>query len=265
MLPSPIEVTRAALQATADHFRHSLGVYTKLVLVGVAIEGIEFAVEVAAWIVRKLKRRVELADLKKLNDVFPASDIPQKQNKEFILPTWVKFVAFVGLVFVVVGVRGELIFEDKLQMANNDIQTFDEKLLNDAAQSAKDANDEADAAKKVSAEAKSDAAEAGKDIVVVRKSVGNIARQANDLGSELSATKVGVEVVDAKRVELEKSLENMAVCDAPRVLWSWSVGKKTSIDPLKALGKHQVTIQFMPDAEARRAALSIAGTLQQAG
>lgn len=104
------------MQANADHFRHCLGLYTRILLIGVVIEGVEFAVEVGAWIARKIRRRIEVSDLRNVNEVFPASEgLSIEQHKEFVMPKWVKFFAFVGLLLVVIGVRGELIFEDKLQ------------------------------------------------------------------------------------------------------------------------------------------------------
>lgn len=125
----PPEAARAVMHTKADHFRYLLGVYTKLVLIGVAIEGIEFAIEAVAWMARKWKTRKESTDLAGVNEVFPALASSVKTHSEFVLPAWVKFIAFAGLVLVVVGVRGELIFEDKLEAVNNDIQNSEEAQL----------------------------------------------------------------------------------------------------------------------------------------
>jgi hypothetical protein len=94
---------------------------------------------------------------------------------------------------------------------------------------------------------------------------GTVAKQTAELNRGLLAAKTQLETVDAKRAELEKSLVNLAVCNAPRVIPLWSMGnKETSVDPLKPFAR-QATIEFVPDAEARRAALNIAGALDKGG
>jgi hypothetical protein len=129
---------RAALQYRADHWLHLLMWSTRLVLIGVAVEGIEFAVEIGAWLVRQVKRKRERTDLKEVNNVFPAYENSSKEHREFHLPRWVKFIAFIGLVLVVVGVAGELDFDDKLEMANGDIQSLDNERLTAARKEAED-------------------------------------------------------------------------------------------------------------------------------
>jgi hypothetical protein len=58
----------------------------------------------------------------------------------------------------------------------------------------------------------------------------------------------------------------MAVCNAPRVIPFWSIGNtKNSTDPLKPFAGRQVIIEFVPDAETRRAALNLYGSLDRAG
>jgi hypothetical protein len=145
---------RSALQGNVEYFAHKLVQYTWVVVIGVAVEGIEFAVLFAAWAVRQIKEKRERNDLKKVNEIFPASEESTIEHNE---PhhTWVKFVAFAGLIGVIIGVSGELHFEDRLQVANNALQTFDEARLTaaqieagDASESAKTAHEEADAVKK---------------------------------------------------------------------------------------------------------------------
>lgn len=81
-------------------------------------------------------------------------------------------------------------------------------------------------------------------------------RRVADLNTQLSAAKAQLEAVDAKRAELEKSLTNLAICTAPRVIPWWVVGGKSgksSVDPLRQFAGYQAIIEFLPDdAETRR-------------
>jgi hypothetical protein len=120
-----------------------------------------------------------------------------------------------------------------------------------------------------------------------QKVAGAAASKAENLDRQLGATKTDLDTAKsqlagaetAERKE-EQALINLAVCNAPRVVPLWSTdeignivedvimnGSKwtTSVDPLKPFASRQAIIEFVPDAEARRAALSIAEMLKQAG
>jgi hypothetical protein len=93
-----------------------------------------------------------------------------------------------------------------------------------------------------------------------------VSTRTDKLTQELITDEQDVSELEAKRAELEKSLTNLAVCNAPRVIPFWSIGNtRTSIDPLKPFAGRQAIIEFVPDAETRRAALSIYGSLDRAG
>jgi hypothetical protein len=97
-----------------------------------------------------------------------------------------------------------------------------------------------------------------------QEKAGDVAKESDELNRQLLDTKTKLEAVDAKRTELEKSLVNLAVCNAPRVIPFSSGSNGTSVDPLKPFARG-ATIEFVPDAETRRAASNIAGTLDKAG
>jgi hypothetical protein len=90
-----------------------------------------------------------------------------------------------------------------------------------------------------------------------QKVSGAVASKAVELDRQLTATKTQLDTVAAKRDELEKSLINMAVCNAPRVIPQWMADGKTNADPLLPMAGEKVFIEFVPDAEARRAALNL--------
>jgi hypothetical protein len=131
-----------------------------------------------------------------------------------------------------------------------------------AAVSAKTAHDEADTALGSASSALSTAQDA-------RQETTRLQTENTELVTNLSTTKAQLEAVDAKRAELEKSLINLAVCNAPRVISPWSlrsgnVETKSYVDPLRTMAGQMVFIEVVPDEEARRAALNIAGALADA-
>lgn len=117
---------------------------------------------------------------------------------------------------------------------------------------------------------------------------GAVASKAEELEQQLAVTKAQLETVEAKRAELEESLINLAICNAPRFIPFWSISKevisgpgffisrpqddllpsdvKTAIDPLKPFAGQEAIIEFAPnDAETKRAALYISESLNRAG
>jgi hypothetical protein len=150
---------------------------------------------------------------------------------------------------------------DELRSKSDQLLALVTQKAGDAKTSAKNAHDEADEAK---------------------RKAGDVAKQADELNRNLLAAKTQLEAVDAKRAELERSLINMAVCNAPRVISNWFLGtsgvainspgmvpllgglSKSYVDSLRPMAGQVVFIEVVPDAEARRAALSIARTLDDA-
>jgi hypothetical protein len=249
---------RVAAQSWADHCADSLNLYTTLVLIGVAIEGIEVAVEVVAWIVRQTRIQAEFIHLREVNEVFPAVYSPVKRRTEFVIPTLSKSIAFIGLILVVIGVGGELRFEHKLQLANNTLQRLDaDQILaaqlraGDAAASAKTAHDEATAATNEADEAKrsADTAESAAGRAGVKAT--SVAQQAADLQRKYESS-------EAKRRELEKII-------APRFLMVPIIGGVSIADSLRKFDDISVTIESVSDLEARRAALNLGRILSDAG
>ncbi|HXY00092.1 MAG TPA: hypothetical protein VEI54_04170 [Candidatus Limnocylindrales bacterium] len=112
------------------------------------VEGVAVIHEVIEVTKQLLRRRKERADLKALRELFPVSGTIVGAEPESLTPTWVKIVAFLGLVIVAVGVAGEWKYEVKFEAATDAIQTFDSKQAGDAARFAQKAHDELVAVKK---------------------------------------------------------------------------------------------------------------------
>ena len=173
-----------------------------------------------------------------------------------------KRVAKISAIVLILGLTGDLlgIRETQIEVASLTKEAGDaEKSAKGAASNAASAKASADTANTVASDALGKAKAAGTKADSVEK-------QAKELNRQLLATKTQLAAVDAKRAELRKSLVDLAICNAPRVLpIQVIVGGKTSVDPLKPFAGFQAIIEFAPEAEARRAAYQIARALIQAG
>jgi len=151
-IESPI---RDVLQARADHFSVLVMWATVTVAAGVALEGVELVHDAIIWIKRRQMEKKELADLRKVAEIVPVSEVTIKtESTASDHPKWVKVLGRIGLIAVVIGVVAESRNGAKLEDAHNAIHAFDMTLLTeaqrnagDAAASAKTAHDEADAVK----------------------------------------------------------------------------------------------------------------------
>jgi hypothetical protein len=179
--------------------------------------------------------------------------------------SWVPVMSAAGLLFVTIGVVGEGIFEGKLGITDTRIREIDEKTAQDAGDAAGRAEQSAQGAAADAVLAKSSANLAKKAADKAQGKADAVGEEAHKLDRELRVAKTQLDAVDAKRAELETSLINLAVCNAPRVIPFWSIsGKENSTDPLRPFAG-QAIIEFVPDAETRRAAFNIFGALDKAG
>ncbi len=121
----------------------------------------------------------------------------------------------------------------------------------DAKSSASLADTSAQQAETASLSALSLADTAHKEADSVHREVGAAEGQLTQLKSEAEKTKA--------------DLINLAICNAPRVITNWFLGNaKSYVDPLRPMAGQVVFIEYVPDAEARRAELSIERTLSDA-
>jgi len=131
------------------------------------MEGVELIHDAAVWIKRRRLKKKELADLKEVAAIFPASQKVIGAESNVDHPGWVKRFTRVGLILVVIGVVGEWRYGAKLEDAHNAIHEYDvakltaaEKEAGNAAHSAEIAHAEADAVKGIADEARADAKDA---------------------------------------------------------------------------------------------------------
>jgi hypothetical protein len=160
LLPQKVteDIARRVLTDEAARWFSRLIWATRLVVIGVVVEGIAVFHEVVDVVKKWLQRRKDRADITTLREIFPVSETVNGTELESHAPTWVKVVAFIGLISVAVGVAGEWKYEVKFEAATDAIQTFDnnrvteaQKQAGDAAESAKSAKASADAVGKEAA------------------------------------------------------------------------------------------------------------------
>lgn len=255
MLPADVvaklsECASTNFTSARDWWSTFVSYATALVVLGLVLEGPELVHELIP-IGRKIA-----ALFSKSAVAAPTHDIPD----------WVKVVAFLGWLLIVAGVGGEEFGGTKVDSLNTHIQECGDTKTRAATLEAGDAKTSAESASVASSRAQTSADAAGGDAKAARGVARSVASKADKLDRQLAGAQVQLDSVEAKRAELEKSLINLAVCNAPRVIPIWQIGNaKTSVDPLKAFAGREAIIQFIPDAEARRAAISIAASIQSAG
>ncbi len=174
---------------------------------------------------------------------------------------WKKHVK-VFTMCVIIGVAGELFADGGIFLFSRHLQTIAEKEIADltqtagnartsadkAADAASRAGKAADHAETVAGRAVNESSDAMSLAHAGRKAIGQLRTETKELNDKLLAAKAQLETVEAKRAALEKSLINLAVCNAPRVIPFWSVGKtKTSIDPLKLFAGRQAVVDGIDD------------------
>src|ERR1035437_1437069 len=183
----------------------------------------------------------------------------KKQHKT--APDWVKPVAALGWVLIIVGVAGEGVAEAFVSKADGLLQTFNNILLAEANKAAGNAKVSAEVAAWAASRANTEAGRA-------KQKAGEVARQANTLAARIANADTPLSHLEAQASKTKSDLINLAICNAPRVISNWFVtgggGTKSYADPLRPLAGQVVFIEVVPDAEARRAALNIARTLEDA-
>jgi hypothetical protein len=198
--------------------------------------------------------------------------------------------------FVIVGVAMELMFDGGIFVFSKHLQTIADAELAGVIREAGNAKTSAEGAAKAALEAKESAKQANQDSKNAKLSAGQAvslarsARQEADLArkavgqasDQLARLRTDAQKVEAEANKTKSELMNLAVCMAPRIINTWFIGEhgttlinvppastnvpivESYVDPLKPMAGQVVFIEVVPDAEARRAALSIARTLMDA-
>ncbi len=172
----------------------------------------------------------------------------------------------IATVLIALGVAGELgigiaiaRINGQLRIKNTELRSKSDQLLALVTQEAGNAEASAQGAAQAASEAITSAGEAKGKAGAASRTAG----AANDVSEK---AKVAASDAATLAEKTKSDLINLALCNAPRVLPLWTMGNgKTSVDPLRSFAGHQVIVEFVPDAEARRAAFNIAESLNSAG
>lgn len=198
--------------------------------------------------------------------------LPEKPN------TLLFALGVLGISMVAGGISKELGIDSQIERVETQIRGVNEQLFGIVSQEAQEAalvssaaksdantaHDESDEAKASAKTAGELATSAKSDVRDARQETARLKEENTELANDLLSTKTQLGVVDARRAELEQSLRNFSICNAPRVLQLWTLNNKNSIDGLKPF-ERSVLIEFLPDFEVGRAASNIAEALKQAG
>lgn len=247
---SALKSALATLDSSSSSLYWWLGFWTTLVAVGVVLE-----VVFVVW-----EYLEELHDFRR-----GFIHAPEK-------PLTALFVmGLLGAGLVAAGVSGELWEESRIGAIETCIRRGNDALSSLLSKEATTAQEAARLAKLEADGAKASAKEAEETGEVAQEKTGQVDKKANALNSDLVSAKSKLDAVEAKRAELEKSLVNMAGCNAPRVLPFWRFQtrggpEKTMVDALTPFAGEDVVIQIEPnDAEVRRAARDLIKVLHIAG
>jgi hypothetical protein len=162
-----------------------------------------------------------------------------------------KKIARIGWLLLVIGVLGEGVFEMAVSQIDGLLQSFNGAELTEAVRKAGSA-----------AEAASRANDSASKSQTLAESV---EKKAKKLDGRITAAKGQLADAVAAEKQEEQTLINMAICSAPRVIWKWTMGKKTEADPLLPMAGEKVFIEFIPgDPEAKRAAFNLVRALSDA-
>lgn len=233
---------RDELQRNSDTFFFWVLFSAFVVLIGVALEGPEVLHELWPRLFRRFTSKSD-EHLTKFNKL-------------------IKRIGFVGWFLVVIGVAGEGIFEGLQNRAEGQLQTFGSILLKDARLAASTAKASASDAAIFAETAQGSADNADADARSAQEKANAVGIQGAALDSQLADAKAKLTEVGRKRDELEQSLTNLAICNAPRIIIFRSSEGVTTTDPLRPFAGESVIIEYVHDAEARRAARSLARILK---
>jgi hypothetical protein len=185
----------------------------------------------------------------------------QPPDRPSVRKLWFELIA---IVLVVVGVFGEArgsgalaSINSNLRSKTSELRSKSEQLLALVELEAGNAATSADRAQGSAVKADTDAKEAKMNSTAASTSAQAAQAKASTVEQKATAldTQLGVE---------KAALNDLAVCNAPRVFDFWYSHGKSLLDSLAPYAGTEVAIRFMPDAESRRAALNIFSALKGA-
>jgi hypothetical protein len=171
-------------------------------------------------------------------------------------------IAAVGLIIIVIGIVAETYFEGKVSDVDALLRAHESDKITAAENEAAVATKNAGSAAVNAGLAQDSADNADDDAKDANDKAVAVEGKAKTLAVQLRSAETQLATVETKRAKLEKSLENMAICNASRVIGTWmNTRGKTSVDSLLPMRGQKVFIEVVKDAEARRAARNLHNAL----
>jgi hypothetical protein len=185
------------------------------------------------------------------------------------------FWGLLGTALIAVGVGEEVSLHIRSQKMEVEMRDTSNALVRKVTKEAGDAKKSADKAVDDANRAHEEAKGAHQEADAARKDAGKASGQ-------LAQLRTDTHNLEAEASKTKSDLIDFAVCNSPRVIRPWEIGHggriswgaslptkdgklgKSYVDPLTPMAGQTVFIEYVPDAEARRAALSIAITLHDA-
>ncbi|MGH3055129.1 MAG: hypothetical protein ACRDL7_09155 [Gaiellaceae bacterium] len=123
---SSIDVpVRSALDANVRHFSKFVAFATAAVVIGVTLEAIGILHAILEWWKGKRRKKRDHEQIMELREVFPVGQLRQTSKSHSEEPKWVKRLLRIGIILVIGGVTGELIYGVKLENAHDDVHEDD--------------------------------------------------------------------------------------------------------------------------------------------
>jgi len=168
---------------------------------------------------------------------------------------------------VALGCIGEFFGEAGIFVFSRQLQTLEESEISRANILAGNAGDNATRAKNAADKAEIISSKAGTSAEAALRKADLARKDVREASKQLARIRTDAQAVEAEANKTKSDLINLAVCNAPRVISDWFIAggvSRSYVDELKPMAGQVVFIEFVPDAEARRAAENISRTLAQA-
>jgi hypothetical protein len=177
MLPSELankidDLMKADLLYWRDLWFDRLLLSVRIVVIGLILEGPELIHEFIS-----IRGRIRI-------------DKSSASLQEFHTPDWVKIVALLGWLFIVVGLTGEWVTDAVLSTADSNLQAFNDILLAEATKEAGNAKTSAEGAENAASRAKTLADAAGGAAAKAQQQVEAVAQRAGDIDADLARTQI---------------------------------------------------------------------------
>ena len=173
-------------------------------------------------------------------------------------------VDVLSVVLVVAGVVGELLVGVVSYNKDGLLRSKNTERIELVRQQANEATLQAGNARDSAVQAQGAASIAGRASREAKQDAREVKGGLQSAVGELTTLKSDSKDLSYKADKIKTDLLNLAICNSPRVIPNWMTGGKSTADPLRTLSGQKIVIEFIPDAEARRAALNLASVLLDA-